>query len=55
MGRISVNQHDQSTKIFSHAFDNYELSGGTDENSIMLELHQFVDMIFNKEELLKHT
>ena len=50
MGRISVNQHDQSTKIFSHAFDNYELSGGTDENTIMLELHQFVDMIFNKEE-----
>ena len=38
MGRINVNQHDQNDKQFSHAFDNYELQGGTDENSIMDEL-----------------
>ena len=25
MGRININQHDQGVKIFSHAFDNYEL------------------------------
>lgn len=49
MGRISVNQHDQSTKTFSHAFDNYQLAGGTDENTIMSELHEFVDMIFDRE------
>ena len=46
-----MNQHDQSTKIFSHAFDNYQLAGGTDENTIMSELHEFVDMIFDKEAL----
>ena len=49
MGRISVNQHDQGDKIFSHAFDNYELQAGTDQNSIMDELHEFVDMVFDKE------
>ena len=49
MGRISVNQHDQGEKIFSHAFDNYELQAGTDQNSIMDELHEFVDMVFDKE------
>ena len=49
MGRINVNQHDQNDKQFSHAFDNYELQGGIDENSIMDELHEFVDMVFDKE------
>ena len=53
MGRISVNQHDQTDKIFSHAFDNYELQAGVDENSIMDELHEFVDMIFDKEATAK--
>ena len=53
IGRISVNQHDQGDKIFSHAFDNYELQAGTDENSIMDELHEFVDMIFDKEATAK--
>ena len=49
MGRISVSQHDQEDKIFSHAFDNYELQAGTDQNSIMDELHEFVDMVFDRE------
>ena len=53
MGRISVNQHDQADKIFSHAFDNYELQAGTDQNSIMDELHEFVDMVFDKESTAK--
>ena len=53
MGRISVNQHDQDDKIFSHAFDNYELQAGTDQNSIMDELHEFVDMVFDKEATAK--
>ena len=53
MGRININQHDQGDKIFSHAFDNYELQAGTDQNSIMDELHEFVDMIFNKEATAK--
>tara|TARA_B100000965_G_scaffold99624_1_gene81642 strand:+ start:1998 stop:3629 length:1632 start_codon:yes stop_codon:yes gene_type:complete len=53
MGRISVNQHDQTDKIFSHAFDNYELQAGVDENSIMDELHEFVDMVFDKEATAK--
>jgi len=53
MGRISVNQHDQTDKIFSYAFDNYELQAGVDENSIMDELHEFVDMIFDKEATAK--
>tara|TARA_S200000501_G_scaffold24187_1_gene20943 strand:+ start:19452 stop:21083 length:1632 start_codon:yes stop_codon:yes gene_type:complete len=48
IGRISVNQHDQGQKIFSHAFDNYVLEGGDDEESILIELHEFVDMIFAK-------
>ena len=33
--------------------DNYELQAGTDQNSIMDELHGFVDMIFNKEATAK--
>ena len=49
MGRLSINQHDQGMKTFSHAFDNYELTGGTNENEIFNELHEFVDMVFNKE------
>lgn len=49
MGRINVNQHDQNEKQFSHAFDNYSLQAGVDENSIMDELHEFVDMVFDKE------
>ena len=53
MGRINVNQHDQGDKIFSHAFDNYELQAGTDQNSIMDELHEFVDMVFDKEATAK--
>ena len=53
MGRISINQHDQGDKIFSHAFDNYELQAGTDQNSIMDELHEFVDMVFDKEATAK--
>ena len=51
MGRIQVNKHDQDQKVFSHAFDNYVLAGGFDEESIMNELHEFVEMIFSKEEL----
>ena len=53
MGRININQHDQGDKIFSHAFDNYELQAGTDQNSIMDELHEFVDMVFDKEATAK--
>ncbi len=53
MGRISINQHDQGDKIFSHAFDNYELQAGTNQNSIMDELHEFVDMVFDKEATAK--
>ena len=53
MGRISINQHDQGDKIFSHAFDNYELQAGNDQNSIMVELHEFVDMVFDKEATAK--
>ena len=53
MGRISINQHDQGDKIFSHAFDNYELQAGIDQNSIMDELHEFVDMVFDKEATAK--
>ncbi len=49
MGRLSINQHDQGIKTFSYAFDNYELTGGTNENEIFNELHEFVDMVFNKE------
>ncbi len=53
MGRIQVNKHDQDQKVFSHAFDNYVLTGGFDEESIMNELHEFVEMIFSKEETAK--
>jgi len=53
MGRISVNQHDQVDKIFSQAFDNYELQAGTDQNSIIDELHEFVDMVFDREATAK--
>ena len=49
IGRLSINQHDQGIKTFSYAFDNYELTGGTNENEIFNELHEFVDMVFNKE------
>ena len=47
MGRLSVNNHDQNDKTFSHAFNNYVLTGGTNESTIFQELHEFVDMIFN--------
>ena len=53
MGRISITQHDQNSKTFSQAFDNYVLNGGTDQESIMNELHEFVDMVFNKEATAK--
>ncbi|HJN53478.1 MAG TPA: DUF1800 family protein, partial [Flavobacteriaceae bacterium] len=49
MGRLSVNQHDQGVKTFSYAFENYELTGGNSEGTIFNELHEFVDMVFNKE------
>tara|TARA_Y100000746_G_C15469851_1_gene436266 strand:- start:1218 stop:2849 length:1632 start_codon:yes stop_codon:yes gene_type:complete len=49
MGRLAINQHDQGLKTFSYAFDNYELQGGNTEELIFEELHEFVDMIFNKE------
>ena len=49
MGRLSINQHDQGVKTFSYAFDNYELTGGNSEETIFNELHEFVDMVFNKE------
>ena len=49
MGRLSINHHDQGVKIFSYAFDNYELTGGNSEETIFNELHEFVDMVFNKE------
>tara|TARA_B110001454_G_C12717520_1_gene433189 strand:+ start:68 stop:1699 length:1632 start_codon:yes stop_codon:yes gene_type:complete len=49
MGRVSINQHDQGSKAFSYAFDNYELTGGDTEETIFNELYEFVDMVFNKE------
>jgi len=49
MGRLSVNNHDQNDKTFSHAFNNYVLTGGTNESTIFQELHEFVDMIFNQQ------
>ena len=49
MGRLAINQHDQGVKTFSYAFDNYELTGGNSEETIFNELHEFVDMVFNKE------
>ena len=51
MGRLAINQHDQGLKTFSYAFDNYELQGGNTEELIFEELHEFVDMIFNKKHL----
>ena len=49
MGRLSINQHDQGIKTFSYAFDNYQLNGGNTEEAIFNELHEFVDMVFDKQ------
>ncbi|MEM6264855.1 MAG: DUF1800 family protein [Bacteroidota bacterium] len=47
-GRIQLNQHDTSTKVFSAAFGNRQITGGNNLNDIYREFDEFYDMVFNK-------
>jgi len=45
--------HDQTVKVFSHAFDFYELNGSDTSEGMHDELKEFIDMVFAKEETSK--
>ena len=47
-GYINVGKHDTGAKTFSHAFAAQTISGGSDANSIKLELDNFVEMVFSQ-------
>lgn len=52
-GRISISNHENSNKTFSHAFNNQTIIGGNTEETIINELHSFVEMVFEKEATAK--
>ncbi|MBT3547191.1 MAG: DUF1800 family protein [Flavobacteriaceae bacterium] len=52
-GRISVSNHENTNKTFSHAFNNQTIIGGNSEESIINELDSFVEMVFEKEATAK--
>ena len=52
-GWNDVSKHDTSNKVFSEAFNNHEILGQQTQDGMDQELHDFVDMIFEKEETAK--
>ena len=52
-GHVDVSRHDTGLKIFSAAFNNQSIVGGITEDTILEELHHFIDMIFNQDETAK--
>ena len=52
-GHIDVSRHDTGLKIFSAAFNNESIVGGITEDTILDELHNFINMIFNQGETAK--
>ena len=53
-GYIKINVHDPGDKTFSYAFNNQTITGGNTFSSIISELDDFVDMIFDKSETAKN-
>ena len=49
-GYNDISKHDSLNKVFSDAFNNNEIIGQETEEGMNQELHDFVDMIFDKEE-----
>jgi uncharacterized protein (DUF1800 family) len=52
-GHIDVSRHDTGLKIFSAAFNNESIVGGITEDTILEELQNFINMIFNQDETAK--
>jgi len=51
---LIVGNHDTGDKIFSAAFNNTTIKGGTTADEIKTELSNFVDMVFNELETAKN-
>lgn len=47
-GTINVNNHDTGDKVFSAAFGNQVITGGTTEAEMENELDEFITMVFNQ-------
>ena len=54
-GTANINLHDTTTKQFSSAFSNKTILGGTTTATMLTELTQFVDMVYNELETAKHV
>ncbi len=52
-GHVNVSNHDTGLKIFSAAFNNESIVGGITEDTILEELQNFINMIFNQAETAK--
>ena len=52
-GRAQLSQHDTGSKKFSHAFQGHTISGRNTADGMFEELDEFVEMIFDQEELAK--
>lgn len=53
-GAIVFSDHNTNSKIFSSAFNNRIINSGNNAESIEIELDDFVEMIFDKEETAKN-
>lgn len=53
-GFNQFSQHNTTTKNFSSAFNNLQISAATNALGMDIELKQFVDMIFNQQNTAKH-
>ncbi|RMG63051.1 MAG: DUF1800 family protein [Bacteroidetes bacterium] len=51
---LDPSRHDDTDKLFSHRFQNHIIAGQNTEAGMLLELQQFVDMIFNQTETARH-
>ena len=52
-GWNDISKHDTANKVFSEAFNNHEILGQQTQEGMDQELHDFVEMIFEKEETAK--
>ena len=52
-GYVNISQHNTGSKIFSEAFNNQTILGGSDLAGVTNELSDFVEMIFSQSETAK--
>ncbi len=53
-GFARYDRHDIEDKQFSEAFQNTIIAGATDADDMFRELEEFVDMVFNQDEVARH-